>query len=510
MKKIIGILVCTLLITTVVPTISGITVDNNIIHVPEKNIVQMNAQQGKIDPVWISYAGEYESYDDMRAYENHIYVAGRNWDPATKKSTPFVCKFDSTDGSLIWKSRLTVFEDSAVTYDIEVFDQGIYVTGFIEDLVNPVYEFHFYLWKLNFDGEILWYEIITEDSYNAPYSIEAYNDYLYICGIGRIDVVANPRLIKMDLDGNIIFKNDYNATNGYLHNIKIHDGYIYCAGQAYKQEQDYLVMKFDLEGNLIWHQIWGGPDHELGIDLDVTDDYLYITGYGGGSKHDYFLKYDHDGVLQWETHSGLYINGLDVAVHDGYAFTTGSMYTINNRWEVVLCKYDLDSNFISYLTGPSNVGRDLEIYEDYLYMTSWDFLLKYDMEQNPDNRKPNKPSTLDGPTNIFPLITYDYSTAATDPDGDNVSYDISWGDGKYTSRRWYESGKQIEASHRWIYRGNYDIKVRARDEFGMVSEWSDPLKIGLSRERTRTNMIFMQFFELLQKIFPRLNQFFNF
>ena len=256
MKKIQGIFVCTLLITTVVPTISGITINNNIIHVTEKDIVQMNAQQGRIDPVWISYAGEYESYDDMRAYENHIYVAGRNWDPTTKISTPFVCKFDSTDGGLEWKSRLTVFEDSAVTYDIEVFDQGIYVTGFIEDLENPVYEFHFFVWKLNFDGEILWYEIITEDSYNAPYSIAAYNDYLYICGIGRIDVKANPRLIKMDLDGNIIFNYDYNATNGYLHNIKIYNDYIYCAGQAYKQEQDYLVMKFDLEGNLIWHQIW--------------------------------------------------------------------------------------------------------------------------------------------------------------------------------------------------------------------------------------------------------------
>ena len=55
---------------------------------------------------------------------------------------------------------------------------------------------------------------------------------------------------------NIIFDNIYEETSGYLHNIKIHDGYIYCAGQAFKQEQDYLVMKFDLEGNLIWHQIW--------------------------------------------------------------------------------------------------------------------------------------------------------------------------------------------------------------------------------------------------------------
>jgi hypothetical protein len=38
----------------------------------------------------------------------------------------------------------------------------------------------------------------------------------------------------------------------------------------------------------------------------------------------------------------------------------------------------------------------------------------------------------------------------------------------------------------------------------MESDWSDPLSITVPRVRTKTNMVFLQLFELLQKIFPRL------
>jgi len=46
-----------------------------------------------------------------------------------------------------------------------------------------------------------------------------------------------------------------------------------------------------------------------------------------------------------------------------------------------------------------------------------------------ENQAPNKPNKPSGPTAGSPDTSYEYSFKATDPDGDQVSYYIDWGDG---------------------------------------------------------------------------------
>ncbi len=67
---------------------------------------------------------------------------------------------------------------------------------------------------------------------------------------------------------------------------------------------------------------------------------------------------------------------------------------------------------------------------------------------------------------------YEYTISATDPDADNLSYYIDWGDDSATD--WigpYVSGDQVVQSHQWMKRGTYTIQVKARDEHGMESDW---------------------------------------
>jgi hypothetical protein len=55
---------------------------------------------------------------------------------------------------------------------------------------------------------------------------------------------------------------------------------------------------------------------------------------------------------------------------------------------------------------------------------------------------------------------------------------FDWGDG--TSSDWsgpIESGEEFNASHTWSSKGNYEIKVKAKDIYGAESSWSDPLPI---------------------------------
>jgi hypothetical protein len=66
-----------------------------------------------------------------------------------------------------------------------------------------------------------------------------------------------------------------------------------------------------------------------------------------------------------------------------------------------------------------------------------------------------------------------YTFCSTDPDNENVSYQIDWGDSSSIAI-WlgpYPSGQQITQSHTWINPGNYVIKCKAKDINGAESDW---------------------------------------
>ena len=61
-----------------------------------------------------------------------------------------------------------------------------------------------------------------------------------------------------------------------------------------------------------------------------------------------------------------------------------------------------------------------------------------------------------------------------------MSYLFDWGDG--TNSGWigpYGSGQPGEASHNWTELGQFEIKVQAKDNFGVRSEWSDSALINI-------------------------------
>ncbi|HEC89472.1 MAG TPA: PKD domain-containing protein, partial [Thermoplasmatales archaeon] len=103
-----------------------------------------------------------------------------------------------------------------------------------------------------------------------------------------------------------------------------------------------------------------------------------------------------------------------------------------------------------------------------------------DREIQPDNvvtnNVPYRPEKPNGPPLGDVGVLYTYSTSTMDPEGDQVYYWWDWGDG--TNSGWlgpYYSGEVIEASHVWNEPGVYEIKVKAKDGYGHVSDWSPSL-----------------------------------
>jgi|GEM_PF-3692447 len=98
---------------------------------------------------------------------------------------------------------------------------------------------------------------------------------------------------------------------------------------------------------------------------------------------------------------------------------------------------------------------------------------------------PATPAAPSGPTTGLVNESYTYSASTTDPDGDNVSYMFDWGDG--TDSGWigpYTSGATATASHTWTQPGDYDVTVKAKDEWGVESNWSSPTTVNISATET--------------------------
>lgn len=116
------------------------------------------------------------------------------------------------------------------------------------------------------------------------------------------------------------------------------------------------------------------------------------------------------------------------------------------------------------------------------------------------SRPPEKPKKPEGPSSINSGEEYTYNSSTTDPEGQQIYYIFSWGDGSDSG--WlgpYESGSTVKASHAWSKTGNYQIKVKARDIYGAEGPWSDVLSVSLPRSKSIvTNNIMVLFYKILE------------
>ncbi|KYK25840.1 hypothetical protein AYK20_04085 [Thermoplasmatales archaeon SG8-52-1] len=110
---------------------------------------------------------------------------------------------------------------------------------------------------------------------------------------------------------------------------------------------------------------------------------------------------------------------------------------------------------------------------------------------------------INGPRVGTPGVEYDYTFNSFDPEGDNISYEIKWGDGDEIITTYYTSGSDLLLSHKWDGEGKYIISARANDTFGYLSDWKE-ITITMPRDKSVSNPYLIRFLERFQNIFPIL------
>ncbi|KYK27470.1 hypothetical protein AYK20_02650 [Thermoplasmatales archaeon SG8-52-1] len=84
------------------------------------------------------------------------------------------------------------------------------------------------------------------------------------------------------------------------------------------------------------------------------------------------------------------------------------------------------------------------------------------------NQPPDSP-TISGPNTGKPNTDYDFTFNSLDPDGDDVRYHIEWGDGDIEITALAPQGTDVSVSHKWTEEGTYTITAYAEDELGLTS-----------------------------------------
>ena len=89
---------------------------------------------------------------------------------------------------------------------------------------------------------------------------------------------------------------------------------------------------------------------------------------------------------------------------------------------------------------------------------------------NPWNNTPPDAPIIDGPTHGKVGVSYDYTFNATDTDGDDIWYHISWGDKEIINIYGpYHSGEEITLSYSWSEKGIFIISCWVRDRYNEIS-----------------------------------------
>jgi len=144
---------------------------------------------------------------------------------------------------------------------------------------------------------------------------------------------------------------------------------------------------------------------------------------------------------------------------------------------------------------------------DYKTVEEWQAFGDPTLAIGEESQAPLKPEDLNGPTSGKINVEHTYTASTTDPEGDKLYYLFEWGDGEFSG--WvgsYNSGATAQASHTWTEEGDYEIRVKAKDDHGVQGEWSDPLPVTMPRNKGFIHSIFLEILEKLMERFPLLEQ----
>jgi hypothetical protein len=146
----------------------------------------------------------------------------------------------------------------------------------------------------------------------------------------------------------------------------------------------------------------------------------------------------------------------------------------------------------SWIFNPQNFTLYLYHFHDYNHTIRFDLNEEFNQPAHSydltslfepvDNKAPEKPILPTSPTNGRVKEKIVFKTNTTDPDNqpDAIYYQWDFGDNSEPFWTYNYQTYRGTISHQYSKPGNYQVRVKAKDVYGMESPWSDPIEIKIS------------------------------
>ena len=122
-----------------------------------------------------------------------------------------------------------------------------------------------------------------------------------------------------------------------------------------------------------------------------------------------------------------------------------------------------------------------------------------------ENNAPSAPN-IDGQIEGKAGLPYEYTFSAIDPDGNDVSYYVKWGDENITNWTAFQgSGTPYSMNHTWNTKGMFTIEAKAKDTKGAESDWAI-FEVSMPKSRPYMNLWIFRFLDDHPHLFPLLRQ----
>jgi hypothetical protein len=164
-------------------------------------------------------------------------------------------------------------------------------------------------------------------------------------------------LVKFGSDGSLVWQRIWNGTTvrglGRTGIALGAGNSVYVAGVSTNNGNDAVLLKFDVNGTLLWERTWGGPSSDESLAVAAAPDgSAYIAGnatsFGPSSSGLFVVKFDSLGNLVWQRISdGAAGNAVGVGP-DGsvYAAGTTPRPDLIGNFDVIALKITSDGNLV--------------------------------------------------------------------------------------------------------------------------------------------------------------------
>jgi len=399
-------------------------------------------------------------------------------------------KINVTDGSLVWRVSTSDFSwDNSITSD----NNGhIFLALYADNTINSYDET---------DGSLIW----DYDLHGSSLSFNAYHDGVVFISDTRGYVYALDAV-----SGDLIWENHV-ADTFDISSPTVSGGLVFIGSRDYTDSAFFALD--EKTGEVLWRydldfSVTAPPSIADGMMFCGTDGwYMYCFDFGVGDDDWLLHRYDSlntayspGGLTDWQYVSA-FCTGVDgvIVVNVSNFYDHSVFNVVLNLWDGFSgFWYDLSGNMVGSSSGSFMIDG-LESGESRVFFVS-----------EVPIAAPLKPVVPLGVDSGRAGVEYVFSSSCVDPDGDNLFYLWDWGDGNFSG--WvgpFDSGDFCNVSYVWGGSGVFEVRVKARDVFGLEGVWSDPLSVSMPKNRLYAIEILRILSEKNLHLFNLLNALFN-